>query len=91
MYLLWNEYLTELLTNERKKERKKELYYRMLNVHSKTEEEMDEIMRTETFTNFIGSELHREQVDTISAETAYLSDIVCQSRNRINCDTCVKD
>ena len=56
MFLLWqgkDEYLTNHLTTDRKEE----LYYKMLNVHGKSEEEMKNLMSTINFVDFISQEL----------------------------------
>ena len=85
LFLLWqgeDKYLTENLSSTRKSA----LYYKMLNIHCKTEEEMNQLMSTITFNDYIHQALDKDRVETMSPETTLVKNVICDKA--ANCDTC---
>ena len=88
LYLLWqgkDKYLTENLSSTRKMA----LYYKILNIHCKTEEEMDHLMSTTSFVEYIHQALHKNRVETMSPETTLVTNVMCSTSTK--CDACVKN
>ena len=70
-------------------DRKEAMYYRILNVHGKTKEELDQLMSTSTFLIFIHNELQKTRVESASPELCGLTNLICP--NASGCDACVKN
>ena len=88
LYLIWKgkePELDKLLSATRKKA----LYYRILNVHGKTENELKELISTTNFTDLIYEEIRKTRVETPSPEIAKLSDTICDRNS--GCDACIKN
>ena len=69
--------------------RKEALYYKILNVHAKTKEELDELLSTTSFVDFIHCQLRKTRVESPSPEVTGLANIICP--NSSGCDACLKD
>ena len=88
LYIMW-ERKTEDVDKLLSQDRKEAMYHRILNVHGKTKEELDHLISTSTFLNFIHNELQKTRVESMSPELCGLSDLVCP--NASGCDACIKN
>ena len=88
LYLMWNGKENEcdkLMTEERKEAQ----YYRILNTHGKTKEELNHLLSTSTFMEFIHNELLKTRVESPSPEIAGIANLICA--NESGCDACIKN